>query len=365
MGVHTTLELLGRLRQVVRDANARGSQIEQEYRLQLRRERIAFDSEAKKLDAALAAATAGAESAAQTEKQRVEARSAERGARIDRALKQTLGSRLGVIDEQEGRHKFKIQRDLVQATRTRETDRANAEQAFEQFRAVLAQDYQASEALSQRAVASFGSYKKLLQVAPGVHPPPAGLATDENKLLDEFRELIAHTADELRRFRWSPLPMLFRILPLPVLLALAVGGHVAYGAFVRYSQSAAVPYERLGGWLGAALVVVFVLYFIGRAQARPAGASIGAALEKARRLYSACSETAALRHQQTLEDIEKTFEDLSNELNQQWGLLQDNPARPRQSVRETIEETSARILAKHERLRRAHLDYVEQAGAAT
>src|SRR6185436_10773848 len=138
-----------------------------------------------------------------------ESRFQHRRAWIDRALKKLLGGRLEQIEEDEGRRKYKIQKDLLQASRTRDTARANAEQAFEQFTALLADEYQAYEALKRRAASAFGSYRKLLRPVDEMRASPSGPAADENKLLDQYHGLIASTAEEVARFRKSPLPLLF------------------------------------------------------------------------------------------------------------------------------------------------------------
>lgn len=366
LSVSEALALLDSLQQAVKEAAAKGTELEKQLGAQTHRERQSSEREAGKLEAQLSADVAQADALAQAEKDQTEARGAGRRARIDLATKSSLRRRLQDIESQEGRRKFEIQRDLLQTGRTRDADQAHAEQVFEQFKQALAETHDSYLALHEKVQASLRGYPKLLRL-PSDLPPTfeTKRSQDENELLQELRELIARTSQELHQFRRFLLPLFFRLLTPPWLIVLIIIGHVAFGLAGPRLGIGPVSHRDLAGSALGWLVVMAVLYLIGRRRAGPAAAAIALALEKARRLHDACLEKAGLRYQADLADAERHCVNRTTELNQQWNEVVESAAQAREQAQRLIGERSARTCQKHEQLQRNHLELVERKRMAT
>src|SRR5262249_60064132 len=88
--------------------------------------------------AALATQMAAEGAAAAEQRERAETFFEARKKRIARASQSARQRRLGQIESEEGRRTFEIQRDLLQAERTRDSDTQSAKLTFETFTARLA-----------------------------------------------------------------------------------------------------------------------------------------------------------------------------------------------------------------------------------
>lgn len=365
LSVGETLELLDCLQQAIHEAAAKGIEIEKQFRIQTQRARQIFEKETRELESQAAEENAQADALAQAEKERILARGAARRARIGQAAKSCLDHALQEIESQEGRRKFEIQRDLLQAGRTRDAARATAEQACEQFKQALADSYRSYVALSERARASFRSYPRFQRLLGGRQsagePVPAA---DENAALEQYRDMIARADRELHRFRGFLVPLIFRLVSLPWLTLLILLGHVAFRVLGPHVGISRISDLSLGGSALACFAALFVLHMIARGQAAPAATVVAGLLERAHRLHEFCLEKAEWRLEHDLGEAEKRCISTTEELNRQWDAAVEDATRSREQAQKRIGEKSARILCRHEGLHQTKLEHHEQRCAA-
>jgi S-DNA-T family DNA segregation ATPase FtsK/SpoIIIE len=364
LGAHELPARLAELRDAIRDADARLGQFESESRQRAEKERRAADAEAKKLDAALADALAQAEAEAQAGRVRLVETERRRAARIADAAHNVLTRGLAEIEQDEGKRTYKVQYGLLQANRTRDAERAASEQWFAEFQATLAQEEAALVALEQRADGVYRGYRSLLRSGRAASGSAPAANTDEEKQISTLRETMAQVESALRHAGGGVFLLLFRLFPLPllvVLMALGVGG---YAAWLHFGQSVPIPVERLAIWGGGLVVAACALYFLGRAQVTPDARRVGGLLARARQLHVAAGEAAAHTFQRRMEQTEATFTARTNELNDQWSVLLDEPGRQRADVTARVEQKQARVLHRHERQRQARHERFEREAAA-
>ncbi len=354
VGVSETLGLLGQLRQAIGTTLAKGKELDRVLRASQYEARGGSEAEAGKLDEENAQATGEIEAAAVTEKAGSELRESRRRERINAASQRVLLKLCQPIDEAEGRQKYAVQSGLLQAGRTRDTELANAKQAIDEFHAVLALEHERLLALTQTTQATLGSFRGLVPAeAPGPAVAGANLPADEHELLESFRRELAQLELELERFRRLPGPLIFRFVSLTMALSLAVIGHVAGGALMYLWRSDGFSYGGPGISLGVSLVVLVLLWLIGRQQARPAAVGFGGALARARQLHDAAAEAATRHNQQKVEAIELACASQTLELNEAWSQVLVEPDEQRAAVRRQSHQRTVRILETHDRLQQA------------
>ncbi|MEW6302102.1 MAG: FtsK/SpoIIIE domain-containing protein [Verrucomicrobiota bacterium] len=360
-GANDTLALVGELRRVIGEVAGMGSQLEEELRVQLSRERRHLESKITETDARCAASVGEAEFKAQTVREKIRNDYPKRQVRIRKATKTSLERHLHEIDDQEGRKKYDIQRKLLKTDRNRDAERVDAKKASDAFQAALAETYAASGVLRELTHLCFRGYKSLLELVTDIPAPTAvPTAATANELLEQLRETIARTTRDLQAFREKPLPSLFRALPLPwLIIFIAVGVALAFLG-VRYLWPAAASYPAAGGLLGALIVLASVLYLVGQRRARPVAQSVAAALGQARDLYDACLKQSQEEYERGIETIENNCSTTTADLKRQWSIAVEEAARSRENARKDTEEKAARIARRHEQHYPKQLERVDR-----
>ncbi|MBI5772303.1 MAG: ATP-binding protein [Verrucomicrobia bacterium] len=362
-GVDEALALLGQLQQAVRDASAQAAQNDAELRSQTQRAQLAFAGEGKTLESQTAIALAELDAAAGKERERLAAGHSTRRIRVSAAYQRALAARTRRIDDAENRKISQIQTALLQAERAQETGRADTKKAAEDFQAALAADYAALLTWVEHARESLRGFCELPE-SVDIEVAAAPASGSEDELLAQFRATFADIGQRLARFRRLPLPWFFRTVSVSSGAALLALGHAGYAVWLR-QQGAAVSYERLGGALAGSLVLLAVLFFLGRKQARPIAANIAAALAQAQQLHDLGAAAAAKNFPQRLEDIDRAFQITSEQLNREWAAVPEEPARERVAVKAVMDRKLARVLAKVETRHTRQLAQSAQSAQAT
>ncbi|MDB6068246.1 MAG: segregation ATPase, FtsK/SpoIIIE family [Pedosphaera sp.] len=354
-GVEKTLELLDSLKTTVREFAASEEKLNQELKLKLAREVQHRDETAAEQLARFTAESAALEDSFQSSNTTAEARYQKRKAWISEARKSSKEQSLERIESRTGHRKYELQKKLIQAERTRDASLVDAATACQDFKTNLAQEQETLAALEAKTRASFSGYRKfvrLLSAAPALSE--SDLAPDEQQLLKQLGALLVKTRGELDRFRKSPLPVLFKYLPVWLLVVLCpVALVLQHFQFAPISQPVAIS-------VTGALLALIVLRYIGRQQAGPSAAGIARALVKARGLHDAGFEKCETRYHQDVERARNEFQSTTQTIDQQLKLALKENVGMKGDFRERVDEKTVRIAAKNETIHRAKMEQLQR-----
>jgi hypothetical protein len=354
-GVKKTLALVEDLKAVVSDFAAREEKLDRDLRVKSGRERQHNEEEAAEEARQTAAERDAAESEFQAEKDAIESRYTQWKARINRARSSSKEQTSERIENRTGTRKYELQKLLMETERSRDGAFAQTAAHFQDFNTNLATELVNLEALERRARNSLRSYFKFsFMLARAKEKAEVNLAPDEEQLFAEMRALLAKAAEDLKRFRWQPFSMLFRYLPVWLLLPLCATPMVLQ----RFGIGSLTHDGAMGASIGAA-VVVLVLYFVGQSQGDKLASGIATALGKARKLYAACLEKSDTHHQSELERLQGEFEAATQMIDDDLKRTLKEAGSLRGTFREKIDDKTVRITATNERIRKARLAKAE------
>jgi len=316
-----TLALLDRLRQAVRDISGRADQVERDFKTRSARLRGQFEEASAQERARWSAVVDAEEAAALAQRQKIEAAFAHRKKRITEALGTSTQRKLAEIESASGKRTFEIQRDLLEAERTRETDTANNKKTYENFIALLAQEHvllQHTELKARSALGSCRTWTRWLTTPP--EPTPLNTAAHENLLLEQLRQRLETTERELGCVRRLVLPVLFRV-PLWVWIPVILGLEVWFLPELRRFDLNAVS---AGTWgvVAASVAGVVAFFFLGKRLATPHAKAATTALAQARTLHEACAQKADASFKQETDRIALVHTSTSRMLNNLWKELE-------------------------------------------
>lgn len=365
LGVEQTLELLDRLKGALRDFAAREDKLNQEFRVKVGREREHREKALEDLADRLAAGIAEADTLFRVATETANAKYERRKVQISQARKTSKEQTLERIESKTGNRKYELQKKLIQSERNRDTGLANAATALEEFKNNLAAEQDVLAGLEKNARSFFRGYwkfQRLLSRAQETTKPDL-LQPDENQLIAQLCELLTQTRGELARFRKIPLPMVFRFLPVWLLILLCPTPLI-----LQHFGIGSLSYQAAAGTTGALLFGVCIFYFLGTRQVAPAAVKTAGALGKARRLYDTCLEKSETRHQQEIKRIVDEFQNATETIDQNLKLALKENLGMKGDFREKIDEKTVRISARNdaihriklEQLKRNHTDTVER-----
>ena len=360
-GVQATVELVQRLRDTIRDFAASEDVFNKDFHSRAAKLRRRHEEDIAAQNNALTAETSRAESAFQAERQNFQSYFETRTGHINRVRTSSRQQRMEEIESQSGRRKFEIQRNLLAADRAREADLKQAGVNHANFTQLLAEQEGALAVLEASIRGAFRGYGKFLRLLSTPTETAAPDPTrDENALLAELQETLGTIRAGLGRFRWRPLPLLFKCLPLWFLIPLILVVHAALIPLLRhYGNQSFTPVEAM--WSVLAFVAgAFILHFISQRLAASAASLIATALSRAQRLRAACSEKNETHRVNELARIEHEHHAATGSLNQQWQQAGGEATNARILWGEKIDKQAARVLGNNEQLRRAKLQAFER-----
>lgn len=352
LSTNRTLELLDQLKETVAQFTARERDLDRSFQSKVNAERERLKAALADLDADLAAKLAQAEADAAAARRNENAAYERRRARISDAWKSSKTQALARIGDQEGRRKYKLQTETMQATRNRKDGLAATEEAYEEFKASLHAEDQVLltlEESARQAFRGYGTFRRLLEATPAA---PA-TASDEYQLINELRHSRDLSQSGLERFSKLPLPRFFKALPwwyvLPCLIA----------ASVPLASQLGVKAWNVQNGISTAVgvfIALFALYWIGRKQGAPAARETAAALVNARRLHSICLEKCETRHTSETARIEQEFQDINQRVNQEWGQAVEQAGQMTEPALAKVDEHGRRATQKFEQQHRNKLE---------
>ena len=388
-GAGTTLAQLDQLRRTIADAAKLAKHADDEFATRSNRLRAQLNQAMEGERSRWATEMDTARSDAETRSNEIESSYATRKTRISRSLTNARQLKAGLIETEEGRHTFAIQRDLLEADHVRETDTANNKSAHEAFVARLAAEKVSLEQLEADAHSTLGAYGSLRAgigrssgtgVSP-VHldsqrqtePPISGklppdrrdacptTATHENELVESLHTKLADASRDLSRIRALVLPLFFKFLPIWFWVIAILAVPFVFVPQLRQFNFSSPVMPKVGGIVVASLAAVFGLYFLGKKLATPPAKSAGAALDEARKLHELCAQKAEASFAAETERIVITHTSTSQMLNNMWKQKQSGAKSLREDWSERL-EGRARTLRSVADGRRLHrLAQVDQA----
>ena len=319
LGLEKTFELLDRLKSTVRTCANRADQLAREFNLHASRLDRQIDQEIKELEARLSSSITELDTLLQTRQERLESNCDRRKSRLLRAHTAARKHHLKVIESREGRQINDVQSELLHTSRSQEAEQKRAVIAFTNLQNDLAGQRETWVELERRTRTAFRGYaafRRLLDFPPAT--PGLNLAADENRLQEELGALLAQTKRTLRRFRISPLPFLFSLLPPWLLVLLLVGGHAAAVPALPRFGIQTFSWLQAGVSLTGCLGGVFVLHFLGRLMAGRMARTVATAIGRARFLLAASEHTAEAHYRQERQRVRHEAESRTEDLNQRW-----------------------------------------------
>jgi DNA segregation ATPase FtsK/SpoIIIE-like protein len=349
--LENTLELLDRLKSTVRTCANRADQLARESSLATSRLDRQIDQEIKDLEFRLSSSIAELDAHLQTRQEGLESRHDRRNSRLLRAHAAARKHHLKVIESREGREINDVQRELLATSRDREAQQKQANAAFANLQNQLADQRDKLTVLERRTRKAFRGYAafgRLLDTPPGT--PGPHFAADESQLQSELGALLTETNRTLRRFRMSPLPFVFSLLPPWPLVLLLLGGHVAAVLVLPRFGVQTFFWQQAGVSLTACLGGEFLLHLLGRLMSERMAGTVATAICRARVLLRTSEHGAAAHYHQELERVRHEAESRTEELNQRWARAVEEAEAMRKAAQRQLEEKWSRASEKNEQL---------------
>jgi hypothetical protein len=359
--VGQTVELLDSLKGALRNFAAREDKASQDFRVKVGREFQHRDEALEQLNNKLTADLADEDVSFQSAIADAVARYELRKAWISRARKSSKELTLERIENKTGSRKYGLQKRLIQAQHDRDNSLAAAGATLGQFKQHLAAEQSVLAGLETSARSAFRGYGKFRRLLSNTGGKTASSAeSDENELLVELRELLGRTREEIARFRLSPLPMLFRFLPIWLLVLVSpTPWLLSHFNVVSLSQSTAI------GISVGAFFAVCILYLLGGHLADSAACRIADHLGRARRLHDSCAEKAELWQQQEIKRITEEFQNATVDIDQQLKMALKENVGMKGDYRERIDDKTVRITARNEKVHQTRMDLLNHNHTAT
>ena len=356
--VNETLALLDRLKGTVRDFAAREEKLNGEFHLASGAEQNALAARKQAQESAAGKLEAHAADALETEKKRLQSRFEKREARLQRvqiAISQWVTDE---ISERDSEWKEHTRQSVLTAEQRCQEDLAAAAAAHENFQQNLAEAGGVMEQLQITARSAFRGYGRFCRLlSPDRQWPEPDLMPDKTILFGDLKKLQAKIPGDLKRFRKSPLPVVFRFLPVWLVATLLLVVAAANPVLVHFGQKT-IPYFQASTALPA-FILITLIYFLGGRAAAPLAAVIAGDLAKMRRLFDACVEKSAAHYQSEQERIQTEFTDTRQRLNQEWRQATRSISSVRGTQPTVIAEKAARLNKKNEQWRLAELERIQ------
>jgi hypothetical protein len=217
------------------------------------------------------------------------------------------------------------------------------------------------ERQARQSFRGYGSLRRRLRLRGAVE------AETELPLDSQLAEVRAHLAaarEQLEQFDRFAVPRFFRIVPLPLLFFLAAAGAAGLAWSLGFNPRS---YAIAGGLYGALFIGFWILHALGLGKARPIGLHLAAEIVAARRIIVAngvAGPDFAERRETNRKRLQEEYERGYAEVLQEWGRADDVAAGFERRTRNKLENQSARISDKIDRILHPRLQRLEAERAA-
>ncbi len=311
-----TLDALEAFRVVVRDFANREEQLNREYRNLTEAAELRFQQQMRAAENDLAQKIEAARGETQASLDHIQGRFAARERRLHDAHASARKRALEMVDHEEGRRKYAVQKGTLDTDRLREELLAANEKALVDFRARVEEarvDWQELANKSRHTFRGMALFQRFLR-REATGDTPTG---DHEALLAEANHLQTSARNDLSKYKGLVAPKLFRSAPIWVWLVIAVGLALGLSPALHRFAYPITPqqgYAYAGTVLGVALLLYFAAYQSGASLA----SGISAALLRARWLHQLAEERVQTFHDDEITRIKKETRARVDELNAEW-----------------------------------------------
>jgi hypothetical protein len=354
------LAQLDALKNAARDFAAREEKLNRAFHEQAAKEADAFAAQDQRQTVAASERMAAEADGFAAAKRRLAERFARRRARLNHIqsrMQERIEAEINLQDEE---CKRQAQQGLMDAEQQRNEKLSQAAAAWENFQQRQAEIGAAFSHLEKSVRHAFGGYGGFRRQLDAQNPPAeTGVAGDSHEALAEVQRLSAKIEADVRRFKKSPLPQIFRFVPVWLAVLVLLGIAVAHPVLARFGNHSVTALHAIISV--AALAVILVIYLLGRRAAAPLAKIIAADFTRARRLLEKSGEQAAAYYQAEQARIETEFQDAKNAINQEWKRLTKEIAQSRGSRPVEMENRLARLHQRNEQLQQTALEQRQEA----
>ena len=358
-GVNEMLALLDTLKGVIRDFCGREDKLESTFRLQSAAELNAFASQNQDQESDAYVLETDAETALETAKNRLQNRYEKRKARIIHAHSAVSERVTKAISECDAVWKDRTHQGVKAAELRRDEELVGATVSYNDFQQNLSasgEELARLEAAAHGTFRGYGRFRRLL--ALGRPWPESNLPGDHVALFGELQKSQAKNVADLARFAKFPLPLIFKYVPVSLLVVLLLGVAVANPLLEHFHRN---DISRLEAGIAlAGLVLIILIYFLGGRAAAPLAKVIAGDLARMRRLFDACVEKSAAHLQSEQARIKGEFETAKQTFNLEWRQAVRDISQSRSANATVISEKAARLAQKNQQWRDAQLLQIQQ-----
>jgi len=359
-GASQALALLRELGDTVRAFSEREEKVERDHLVESTRLQRTVEEEAGVVSEALSTALQEVKTAHLSEQSELERHYDLRKKHIKKAQERCRAGEFKAIEDCDGKRKFEVQRDQLEATRGRDTAIQEERARFAEFTAVLTAERDALAAFEGRVIATLSGYPAFQRQVTGSQAhTPADATLDEEPILERYRATLAEAGKALRRVRGAFLPLLFKMLPIWLILLLLLLVHAPAVPLLRHFGVDTFTWLHAGISLTVATILVVSLHALGRRVAAPLVKELIGDLEAARGLFDACGEASVRRNEQTLARIDDDYEQTGERLNREWKDSITRSAEKRVHCEIALKERLANALARNGEMRQKRLERLE------
>ena len=364
IGCKDLLARLAALKNVVQDFSVREQKLTAAFRDQSAKENNTFEAQEQQQAVAASERAAAEADDFAAAKERLQLRIARRKSRIGHAhnaVRENLSAKIGTQDDE---CRQQAQQGLIEAEQHRDAELARAAADLENFQHRLDETAGIFQQLEKSVRRAFGGYGKFRRRLNARNPPAeAELSGDGNELLDEFQRIAAKINTDLARFKKSPLPQIFRFVPVWFVSLILLGVAVADPVLQHFNNHAITHQHAIIALAG--LAIVLAIYIIGMRLTDSLAKIIAGDFIRARRLFEASPENATTHHQHELERIEREFEETKFAINQEWKRATKEIARRRSSRPTELDDRFLQLNQRNEQFYQAELQRMQQAHEET
>jgi DNA segregation ATPase FtsK/SpoIIIE-like protein len=349
------------LRKVVHEFAGREEKLNSDLRVRVNAENRTFAAATASHDSRVAGESVAMESAHEAALLGRHARFEQRRNRIHKAHLNSRNRATQRIEDGEGRAKYELQKQSIEAERKRDAALAGATTALDEYYRRLGETRETFILLEKRAQTAFGGYGaflKMLASDMGTTASPAG--TDHRKMLEDLERLHGRAGASLDRFGKLLAPRLFRIVPIwamTLALAAIVAATVQFQARLGLSG---ITWPAAGAAFVVVLVVLMAVYLLGKRRASLAAMETATHLAMARHLHNGGLECSAAWHQQEKQRIEDEFKATTRAQDQTWKQAVKNALDQQHVLSRSIDEKSVRIYARNEQQSQQRIEQLER-----
>lgn len=334
--------------QIARDLHSRRHGITLKYQHTLSRAESSRDAHIE-----------GTEESFKTREERIKTTYDARRTRVQRFRKNSLTNLPRRAQEEKGRWMGDLQLKNFLAQKKLKEDLAAADAAYNGFVSKLEVYRSTLRDLEKRAHKAFGGYCSLRKMLRGKSIGPAMAA--DSTLTGQFEAIRGHltSAEEnLTEFLRFPLPRIFRILLLPVLLLFIIAGGVVLAWNLGFDSKAFIV---AGIASAAGFGAVFAVYFMGESKAKPVAAQVAGGIVSARAIIHECEASGsslAAKREQDRQHIQQDYENACAEVQRQWNRADEVEAEYERKTRHKLETQTPRIVEKIDRIAQQKLGQI-------